>query len=334
VAVPLYTGGRIAALAEAARHEQEAVAGDLGTSAADLVLETTAAYWTLVTSRESARVIDEGLAAYERHLDDARNRERLGLSPRNEVLAVEVERDRARLARLRAENGARIAAANLARLLDLPPAVQIEATDALEDAAIAAAAEATPLETLIETALAQRPERASLVARAAAAQARVGVEKAARLPQVSAAAGFDYANPNRRILPPEGRWKDSWDASVNVAWTLFDGGRAGAAAERTSARATALRRQLEDLDRRTRLLVTQRYLELDLARRSVEVATHAAEAARESDRVAGERHREGVATFSDRLDAEVTLLRAGLDLAEARAQVRVASAALDRAVGR
>jgi outer membrane protein len=330
--LPLYTGGRVGALLEAARREHEAAGADERTGTADLVLETATAYWSLVTSREAAAVLEHALGAYEVHLGDARNRERFGLAARNEVLAVEVERDRAELARLRTENAAALAEANLARLVDLPAGTTIEARDRLD--VLAAAGTEETLAALVEAALARRPERSALAARVQAAEARARVEKAARLPQAGVAAGFDYANPNRRILPPEAAWNDSWDVSVNVTWTPFDGGRARAAADRASARAEAVRRQLDDLDRRVRLQVTQRHLDLGAARRAVEVAARSVASATENARVAGERHRAGVAPSSDRLDAEVGRLRAELDHKDALAQQHLAAAALDRAVGR
>jgi OMF family outer membrane factor len=162
----------------------------------------------------------------------------------------------------------------------------------------------------------------------------VAVERAARWPQVSLSGGFDYANPNRRILPPTAAWEDSWDLSVNATWALFDGGRAAAAAARAAARADALRRQAEDLDQRIRLQVTQRRLDVDAAGQAVEVAARNLEAARENSRVASERQRAGVIPSSERLDAEVLLLQAALDHTESLARLRTARAALDRALGR
>jgi len=330
--MPLYTGGRIGGLAEAARYEQEATGHDLRAGTADLVLETTSAYWSLVTAREAATVLDHALAAYDAHLVDARHRETFGVAARNEVLAVEVERDRAELARLRSENAAALAEANLVRLLGLPAGTGIDPRDTL-DAATATRAE-EHLDALVEAALSHRAERIALAARVKAAQARTRIENAARLPQAGVAAGVDYANPNRRILPPEAAWKDSWDVTLNVAWTPFDGGRARAAADRASARAEAMRLQLEDLDRRVRLQVTQRVLELAAARRTVEVAARGVASSMENERVTGDRHRAGVAASSERLDAEAVRLRAALDHKDALVQVRLAAAALDRAVGR
>jgi outer membrane protein TolC len=80
--------------------------------------------------------------------------------------------------------------------------------------------------------------------------------------------------------------------------------------------------------------VTQRRLDLDAARRAVDVAARNLEAARENSRVASERHKAGVIPSSERLDAEVLALQAALDHTEALAQLRLARAALDRAVGR
>ena len=66
----------------------------------------------------------------------------------------------------------------------------------------------------------------------------------------------------------------------------------------------------------------------------MQVAARSVEAAQESRRVSSERYRAGVIPSSELLDAEVALLRAGLDRAEAQARLRLARASLDRAVGR
>jgi outer membrane protein len=333
-AVPLYTGGRMAALTRAAEHEANASGGDVHAADADLRLETTSAYWGLVTARESERVLAESLVAYEAHLTDARHRQEAGLSARNEVLAVQVERDRAELARLRAGNAADLAEANLRRLVGAPPATRLELAEPLAEPEDTVADSEAGLEALVQEAWTRRPERAALQARIAAGEARVQVENAARRPQVSMTGGIDYANPNRRILPPSADWNDSWDLSLNVSWSVFDGGRRAAAVKRARARTDALRQQAEDVDRRIRLQVTQRHLDLQAARRALEVAVRNVAAARENSRVASERHQAGVIASSERLDAEVLLLRASLDQTEALADQRVARAALLRAIGR
>ena len=47
-----------------------------------------------------------------------------------------------------------------------------------------------------------------------------------------------YARPNPRIFPRADVWEDSWDASINVSWTFWDGGRRRAEQAEAAAAAT------------------------------------------------------------------------------------------------
>jgi outer membrane protein len=330
VSIPLFTGGRLERAVESARFEREASGKDVDSGRGDLVLETATAYWSLATLRRTEEVLSEGLGAYDAHLQDARNREAVGMAARNEVLAVQVERDRAELGLLEARGDVQVAEANLRRLLDIPPPVRIEIAEPLE-APAPGPADANALAT---AAIEARPERAALVARLAAADARIRAEKGARLPQVSASAGFDYANPNRLILPPDADWDQTWDLAVSLRWSLFDSGRTSAAVARAQAGADAAKEELADLERRIRLEVTQRVSERLTAGARASLADRALESARENRRVGADRYREGVIPSSELLDAEVALLRAGLERTSAQAALRLADAALQRATGR
>lgn len=328
--LPLYTGGRVGGAIEAAAQQRAAAGSDISAGDADLVLETTSAYWSLVTGRESERVLAEGLHSYDQHLTDARNRQQQGLAATNEVLAVQVERDRAELARLQAHSAAELAAANLRRLLDLPGETSLLPSEPLD----APAPDATPRAALEATALEARPELKALQARQAAAEANVRVQRAPGRPQASLTAGYDYARPNSRILPLSDEWKGTWSVGLGVSLTAFDGGRVSAAAAQARAQAEALRQQLEDARRRVRLEVAQRVLDVETARAALGVAERGRESARENARVARDRYREGVSPSSELLDAETALLRAGLNLTEAQTGLRLALAGLQRAIGR
>ena len=329
ISMPLYTGGRLSSLVEAAGRQEQAAKKDLESSDLDLVLETSVAYWDLVTGREEQRVLQEGLAAYDAHLRDATNRESAGLAAHNEVLAVQVERDQAELSRLRAENTAAVTEANLIRLVGLPPGSALDPTEPLEEHE----ASQDDLEGLVRQALAARPERAAIVEHIAGDEQRVRTERAAGRPQALFSGGYDYARPNRRILPPEDLWKSSWDASVNVTLSLFDGGRTSASVARAGSQLEASRQRLADFDQRVRLEVTSRLLDARTASEAVRVAAGSLESAALNRRVAQDRYREGVSPSSDLLDAENALLRAGLSRTEALARVQVARAALRRTVG-
>ncbi len=261
VAWPVYTGGRVRSQVEATQLGLKVAQSDTLAARADLVLEVKSAYWSLVTALESGRVLEEAIRSLDGHLKDAQNRETVGMAARNEVLAVQVERDRAELESIRATASAELAEAHLQRLLDLVPETKIEPAEPLA----APPPEAQDVEALVAEALASRADRTSLVTRAAAAQAQIGVERGARRPQVALSANYVYANPNRDIVPSEVAWKDTWDAGVSVSMSLFDGGRRSASVARAQAQADAARELVRDLDRGLRLEITQRALELSTA---------------------------------------------------------------------
>ena len=328
--LPLYTGGRIAHQILAAEKESAAAAKDLDSGNDDLLLEATASYWDLLTSRETERVFKEAVVSYEAHLKDARARQAQGLAAANEVLMVQVDRDEAELARIRSAGEAEVSEADLRRILGMGAGTRIEPTDALTP--LATPPEDT--EARVADALASRPDRAALAARVEAADALVGVARSERLPQASFSAGYDWLNPNLRYFPPAEGWHDDWDVTLKLAIQVFDGGRTAARVAGGKASADALRQELEALDRQVRFEVTSRCLDLKTSAAEVELAENNLLAATESRRVAGERFRAGVIPSSDLLDAETALLRAGLQRTTALARQRLALARLQRAVGR
>jgi outer membrane protein len=121
---------------------------------------------------------------------------------------------------------------------------------------------------------------------------------------------------------------------VNVSWPVWDGGRSKAEAAEAAASATAVRERLADLDASIRVEVRQRYFDIESARAAIAAAEDGVRSALEARRVIGERFRVGVATSTDVLDAQVMLLQSELERTRALANLKLAEARLDRALGR
>jgi outer membrane protein len=327
---PIYTGGRLDALERAARIEATASADDLATARADLTLEITRAYWALVTSTELVRVVQESRERVDAHVRDVRNQLTAGLVPPNDVLSAEAQSSRQRMLAAQARSQREVSEAELARLVGAPADTPIEAVPATN---VAAASDAA-LDQLIATAKAQRPERAGLVKRLAAAGERETAATAGAKPTVAVGGGVDYAQPNPRIFPREDAWHSSWDASINVSWPLFDGGRTKSEVAGASANARALRERLAEFDSIVATEIRQRLSEASSSRVAIEAATDALRAATEARRVISDRFAAGVATSTDVLDAQGVVLQAELDRTQAVAAARLADARLARAVGR
>src|ERR1700688_4934668 len=133
--MPLYTSGRIANAVTANARQLTAANQDVQQGRADVEQETATAYWSLLTARDSERVLAESLVDYDAHLKESRDRRDVGMAASNEVLAVQVQREQPELARLQAASSAAVANANLLRLLDLPPGTGIEPVEPLAEPA-------------------------------------------------------------------------------------------------------------------------------------------------------------------------------------------------------
>jgi outer membrane protein TolC len=185
----------------------------------------------------------------------------------------------------------------------------------------------------MEVARSRRAERQALASRVSGARLLEAAAGAAARPQVAIGAGYDIARPNLRIFPRLGAWRDSWDVSVNVSWSLWDGGRRRADEAEAAAGTRALIARAADFDRDLAFEIEQRRLEAESADAAIGAAEDGLRAAAEARRVVGERFNAGVATSTDVLDAQTDVLQAELDRTRAIANARLARARFERALG-
>jgi outer membrane protein TolC len=333
---PIYTSGRVDALERAAQAEKNAVGEELETARSDLRLEITRAFWALVTAREAESVLSRSLEAINAQVKDLRSRFSSGLIPPNDVSSAEAQSSRQQVLAIEASNARGIAEADLRRLTGIETAGRLEPR---ENLTLPVPASPEPMasarvDALIADALKGRSERRALEDRASSAEDRAQASRASGRPQVALGAGYDYARPNPHIFPRSGDWKTSWDVSIDVSWSLWDSGRRGAEQGEALANARSLNARIGDFDRQVTFEVRQRTLQLDSSRAAVSATEDEVRAALEAERVVGERYRVGVATPTDVLDAQVARLQAELDRTRAIANVRLAEAQLQRALGR
>ena len=330
---PIYTGGRLQALVRASRSDTSATAEERATARADLRLEITRSYWAVITARASHDVLQQALERTTAHLTDVRNQLKVGLVPPSDVLSVEAQQARQRMLSIEAANLLDTASAEFRRLAGLEAETPFDLVDSLERLSDATAAEPS-FAVILDQAKASRPERKALQFRIAAAADRVAAASAGSLPALAAAGGYDFSRPNPRIFPIRREWNPSWDIGVNVRWPLFDGGRTHAETAEAIASRRSIEARLRDFDSAVEVEIRQRRADLASARAAVQAAEAGVTAAAEARRVLAERYAAGVATNTDVLTAQVALLQAELDRTRALANVQLASARLERALGR
>jgi outer membrane protein len=334
----------LTALTRAASAEADATSRDHDAARADVKLEITRAFWAVITARAALDVVNQAVGRTNAHLTDVRNQLSVGLVPPSDVLSIEAELAHQRMLSIEAANIVETTSTEFRRLVGLESNAAFDLVadlyrpTTIEPPATAAAqTSTTPMQLVssaVEEARANRPERKSLQLRISAASDRVAAVSASGLPLVTAVGGYDMNRPNRNIFPVEEKWQPSWDMAFVLRWPLFDGGRVRAEVAEAVAGRKGVEARLRDFDADVEVEVRQRIADVNSTRATIEAAEAGVRAATEARRVLAERFGAGVATSTDVLNAQVTLLQAELDRTRALANLQLASARLDRALGR
>lgn len=320
---PLFAGGALLSahhaaskavdLAEARRAEEKR-------QAKQRIVE---AYFTAAAAEELLAVADATVGALSRHEESLERVQRSG-----RVTSLDVERARSKVAEAeatRAEARAAVEAshATLALLLGFDEEARFLLIEPLSA-------------PLIDVDDGDAPARADVrVAREAAevADARAGVARGALFPQIGLRAGWQMENPNPRYFPVEDEWRDSWDASIALTWTVDLGTSLFeySAARREEEAARALARAVEQ---KARLDAVRQQKKLGSVAARVDARTRQVETA---ERAAAQAHRlfeAGLSSSRDVLTEETELARARAELVRARVDERLERERLRFALGR
>ncbi|MBA3396096.1 MAG: TolC family protein [Deltaproteobacteria bacterium] len=189
------------------------------------------------------------------------------------------------------------------------------------------------LDDLMASAVKQRLEFRVLDVGIRAKEKQREAERAGQLPKLSAFASADYARPNQRVFPQVDEFRFTWQAGVQLSWTLNEALVTRAQDRRFGAEIRELRADRDNLQRGTRIAVLAAQQAVELARRSLATSQKGLAAAEESYRVRQALLAAQRATAVELVDAETELTRARIASLNARVDLRVALVQLAHAVG-
>ncbi len=320
--------GRVRRIRELANANVAAVESDERSARLAVVAEVAADVATHRELTAELRVLSESTNAFARSMDLARQRRRGGIGTDLEVSQAEAQYEgtaaripAARLRRARVEHA-------LAALCGVAPN-----GFAIADTAPGADAGAIPAipELLPSELLERRPDIAAAEKRVEAANAGIGVAKAAFYPRfhISAMAGVQSLHGSDLFTAPS----RMWSLGPGVDFPVFTGGRlrgqlAAARAEHEASVAIYRQAVLDALRETEDGLSARR--ELDQQWLSQNAALAAARKARD---IAGNRYKAGIVSYLEVLTAETVALERELDAVRLEGDRRLASVALARALG-
>lgn len=328
----LYSGGRDAALVQAAHAAKAGQARSREQADADLVLRVSQAFYRAIAARRLEVAAREAVEAARSHRMLSAARVAAGAAPRLDSLRAQVDLAQRATALVRADEAVRIARVELESAIG----ARLDSTaEPVEPGS--PSPEAPDVPAAIEHALQRRPELASCDEALRENQLRYQAARAARRPTVSLSATVQYVGPNRN--------EDYWDpgdpglrthklfAGLGLTMPLYDAGLAEALAGEIAADRGALeaRRRDEELSVRREVEGAASDLRVALAvwqSDSGRVAT-----AREALRIAEAGYRGGTSTGTDVRDAEAALADSRADEAQSLMDYWTARASLDHATG-
>ncbi len=219
--------GGIRRSVESAQATARASAGDLAATTLSLQGQLLADYLSLRVADEQRRLLEEAVDAYEKSLRLTESRFRAGVAARSDVTQAQAQLEATRAQAI----DVKILRAQLEH------AIAVLVGKAPEEFAIAPRPYTLQFPSvpaqLPSTLLERRPDVAAAERRAAAANAQIGVARAAYFPTVSLGASIGYAAPSSASLfsiPNR-----VWSLGPSLAEKVFDAGARAAASEQAVA---------------------------------------------------------------------------------------------------
>lgn len=312
-------------LYRAARLEGEASKLDSVEARRQVSFEAANAFLTSLADQQVYQAAEQRLAFARQSLEDAKARAQAGLASTNDVTRAEVEVATAEVQLTSARNTAQTSRLELGYLLVEP----VEGPLSPPDALLADAGQPLTAHASLEQGAAdRRPDILSARLRVQSLEANAQEPLARLLPALGAA--YTYRLTNESGLT--GRTGDGF-FTVDLTWSLFDGGERYA--ERRERVALAKAAQLEEQagTRRVDVDIQRARVGLENARAALAQSELAVRAARQNAEEQGILYRQGLSTALTVADAAVSLFEAEVSHAQSRYALGVALLGLRAAVG-
>jgi outer membrane protein TolC len=312
------------------RAQEAALAG----RAREATLRAATAYFELSRARAAVLAAEDAARIAATYAEQIGATAEAGLTFAGDLARARGARERAELATVRLRTEQRLAAARLAELLHLDPAVEL--TPVESDLAPLKLADATgEVGPLISKALAARPELDEAAARLQGARtARKGATYGPLIPTLGAQASLGGlgGGPSGSSITRD--FDSSTDYAIGLSWRVGPGG----ILDRNRQRETAARERQSELEmEKLRDLIRRQVVEQHARLRSfatqIELVRKALEAADQTARLSRQRRETGVGAVFEDLQAEEELARARRDYSATLADFNLAQYALRFATG-
>jgi outer membrane protein len=296
------------------------------TAALLVVLNVRRAFFTARADKALIRVAEETLANQTKHLAQVAGFVGVGTRPEIDLAQSKSDIASQRVVLINAQNAYEIAKSQLASAMGVTTGGAN--FDVSEEDLAPVQGEELPIDTLVQTAGAARPELAAFDRQRDAQERTIRAFKGGYGPTLSASAGAAEAGLGLDNLGP------TWNVGATLAWPIFQGGLTTGLVHEAEANLDLVAAQIEAQKLQIRVDVEQAVLSVRAAKAGITAANDALVNARERLRLAEGRYESGVGTIIELSDAQVALASAAAQVVQAEFNLSNARAQLLSAMGR
>ena len=309
----LYSGGKMESLIDQAEANKQISLNDLEKEKQGVIYKVTEAYYQVLQTEGMKRVSAQAVKQMQAHLESSEALLKEGM-----IAPIDLNRIKSQLSNLehnliKAENGYKLTMYNLNSIMgiDLNTELVLENNLSYE-----------PCEINLEDALVQAGENRSQIMNIAL-QRRIMEEM------------VDIAKSNRkpRVILSAESGITGWQAAVVAEYSLMDGGVNKAKIEQAELNLAQVDQSEQQVQQLIEFEVRSAYLNMKEAEKLIKVAEEGIKNSQESFRIAQVKYNEGIATNTEVIDAQSTLIEAETNHLNALYDYNINRAALIKAMG-
>jgi len=335
-------GRREAGLAQA-RLSEKRVESDYENSRQSLIFDVTEAYYALLEAEKLIDVNDKLLEISKGNVEKVTAFQEAGRSIPADVAAARVQQANDELAIINAQNNLELARARLASLMGLDPGTPIGVVD--EDVALVSPdadrmfalpvllMQEVSLEDSLAEAMENRSELARLRISLASLEWSLKLARLDRWPVITAEYGYNVQVDD--YLRDRDNFKEyrDWSAMARVSFPIFDGGVSKRREQSAEIALEQMKENIIERERSIKLEVQQAYLNLERAKKSLEIAKEQVTDATESLNVSQGRYEQTMVIFLEVLSAQSRYAQALTNQVRAFYDLKITQRALEKAIG-
>jgi outer membrane protein len=310
---------------QASQSSADASNQDAETRLQTVMFGVRSAFFAARANRELVKVAQDTVANQQRHLNQVKGFVEVGTHPEIDLAQALTDVANAKVQLIQAQNGYATSRAQLNQAMGVEASTDYDVSD---DQMTPIDGENGTLDSLVDTAVATRPELAAYRLRIHAQQDTVSATRGAYGPSLGVSTSgtlggnaFDNLTPN-------------WNAGVVLQWNLFGGLLTQSTINEAEANLDSLVAQSDGQRQQVRLDVEQAQLAIHAAIEALTAADEALKNAKDRLRLAEGRYQTGVGNIIELGDAQLALTTAAAQRVQADFAISTARAQLWKALGR